>query len=258
MRKMALFGGALVALLATPALAENADPSFSITTGVDYSSGDYGTGIDTDIVVVPVTARYKTGDLRFSASLPWLHIKGASNIVGGGDGGPVVIDPNAPRTSRSGLGDLSLGVNWALPEERLGFGLDLGARVKLPTASESKGLGTGKTDASVSAELSKTFGPVTPFVSAGYRFVGDPAGFRLKNAWTASAGASVVAGKSVFLASYDYRESSSALSDDSEEVFGAFSTPLSSHLNFTLYGSAGLSDGAPDYGVGAMITVKAF
>lgn len=249
---------AAAAALASPAVAQTSDPSLSVTTGIDYSSGDYGTGVDTEIIVVPITARYKTGDLRLSAAVPWLRIDGASSIVGGGDGGPVVIDPNAPRTTRSGLGDLTLGVNWALPEERLGFGLDFGARVKLPTASESKGLGTGKADASLSAELSKSFGNVTPFVSAGYRFVGKPEGLDLNNAWFGSAGASVVAGKSVFLASYDYREARSALTEDSQEVFGAVSTPLSSSLNFTLYGSKGLSDGAADYGVGAMITFKAF
>lgn len=245
--------------LTSPAVAQSSDPSLSVTTGVDYSSGDYGTGIDTEIIVVPFTARYKTGDLRFSAALPWLRIDGASSIVGGGDGGPVVIDPNAPRTTRSGLGDVTLGVNWALPEERLGFGLDFGARVKLPTASESKGLGTGKADASLSAELSKSFGNVTPFVSAGYRFVGKPEGLDLNDAWFGSAGASVVAGRrSVLLASYDYRQARSPLIKDSQELFGAFSTPLSSSLNFTLYGSKGLSDGAADYGVGAMITLKAF
>ncbi|MFC4296166.1 transporter [Novosphingobium tardum] len=258
MTSFAMKGTALAAaaLLSTPAWADEM-PSLSFTTGVDYSSGDYGTGIDTDIVVVPLTARYRTGDLRFTASVPYLHINGASSIVGG-DGGPVVIDPNAPRTSRSGIGDATVGVTWSPPEERLGFGLALSGRVKLPTASQSKGLGTGKVDTSVSAELSKTVGNVTPFVSAGYRMPGDPDGFNLHNAFTGSAGASVVAGKAVLIGSYDYRESTSDLSDDSQELFGAISGPVSDRLTFTLYGSKGLSDGAPDYGVGAMMTIKAF
>jgi hypothetical protein len=119
-------------------------------------------------------------------------------------------------------------------------------------------LGTGETDYSVSAELSKSFGPVTPFVSAGYRILGDPETIDLDNAFFGSIGASVVTGKSVILASYDYREASTALTQDSQEIFGAFSTPVSDALNFTLYGSAGLSDGAPDFGAGGMITLKVF
>lgn len=233
---------------------DSSAPQFSLTTGLNYSSGDYGTGVDTDILVVPASARLKLGNLRFTATIPYIRINGA-NVVAG-DGGPIIVDPNAPRIKRDGIGDLTMGVNYAFPEEQLGFGLDLGARVKAPTADS--GLGTGEVDYRMSAELSKTVGAVTPFVAAGYRILGDPAGVDLQNGFYSSAGVSVAAGSSVFLASYDYRESASALASDSHEVFGAFSTPVSDALNLALYGSAGLSDGAPDFGVGAMVTIKAF
>ncbi|KKW90057.1 transporter [Sphingobium chungbukense] len=229
--------------------------SLTAITGIDYSSGDYGTGSDTHILVVPMSLRYRTGHLRFTATLPWLRINGSSAIVGGGSGG-VIIDPNAPRTTRSGLGDLTLGVGYQVPEEQLGFGLDLSARVKLPTASRSKALGTGKTDVTVAAEISKSFGIVTPFANIGYRMPGDPSGFDLHNAWTASGGASVILGKSVLIASYDYRESTSDFARDSQELFGAFSTPVTEKLIFTFYGTGGLSKGAADYGLGSMVSVK--
>ena len=253
MRTMIAALAAGCALMAAPAMAQD-DSSLSVTTGVDYSSGDYGTGSDTNILVVPLSVRYKTGGLRLSATLPWLRIEGSTGVVGGDRSSP--IDPNAPRATRDGLGDLTLGAAYMVPEETLGFGLDLSARVKLPTASESKSLGTGKTDLSVGAELSKTIGPVTPFVSVGYRMPGDPDGIDLQNAWSGSVGASFGVGRTTFIASYDYRESTSALSADSQEIFGAVSTPLNDRLSFTLYGSGGLSNGAPDYGVGAMMTAK--
>lgn len=255
--RIALAAMVTAAALPAPALAQDApaDGSLSVTTGVDWSSGDYGTGSDTNILVVPLSLRYKTGNLRVSVTQPWLRIDGSSAIVGNGSGG-VIIDPNAPRTTRSGLGDLTVGASYLIPEDSLGFGLDLSARVKLPTASRSKGLGTGKTDVTVGAELSKTFGVITPFASIGYRMPGDPEGIDLRNAWTASGGASIAMGRSVLIASYDYRESTSRLARDSHELFGAVSTPVSDALNLTVYGSAGLSEGAPDYGVGGMITVK--
>lgn len=242
---------------ASPALAQSANDGsdVSITTGVDYSTGDYGTGTDTEILVVPVSARISTGDLRFSASIPYIRIKGADSIVGG-DGGPIIVDPNSPATTRSGIGDLTLGANYAIPEDRLGIGIDLGTRVKLPTAKT--GLGTGKADVSFSGELSRTFGTVTPFVQAGYRIMGDPDGIDLDNVWFGSVGASASLGRSVLLASYDYRQATTALVEDSQEVFGALSTPVSKNLNLTFYGSTGLSEGAPDFGVGAMVTIKAF
>lgn len=257
MRNLSLAFAICAATAAGPAFAQSADggTDFSITTGVDYSSGDYGTGTDTNILVAPVSARIGAGDLRFSASIPYVRIEGSGNIVGG-DGGPVVIDPNAAPTTRSGIGDLTLGANYAIPEDRFGLGVDVGARVKLPTAET--GLGTGKTDVSLSGELSRTFGTVTPFVQAGYRIMGDPDGLDLNNVWFGSVGASASLGRSVLLASYDYRQATNALVSDSQEVFGAFSTPVSKALNLTLYGSAGLSDGAPDFGIGAMVTIKAF
>lgn len=249
--------GLCAAAAASPASAQSADngSDVSITTGIDYSTGDYGTGTDTEILVVPVSARISTGDLRFSASIPYIRIKGADSIVGG-DGGPIIVDPNSPATTRSGIGDLTLGANYAIPEDRLGIGIDLGTRVKLPTAKT--GLGTGKADVSFSGELSRTFGTVTPFVQAGYRIMGDPDGIDLDNVWFGSVGASASLGRSVLLASYDYRQATTALVEDSQEVFGALSTPVSKNLNLTFYGSTGLSEGAPDFGVGAMVTIKAF
>ncbi len=259
MRNIILAIGACAILTAQPAFAQDSDeeegPELSLTTGIDFSSGDYGTGIDTEIMVVPLNARIAAGDLRFNASIPYIRIKGADNIVGG-DGGPIIVDPNTPVTTRSGIGDLTLGANYAIPEDRFGLGLDFGARVKLPTAEN--GLGTGKTDVSLSGEVSRTFGMITPFAQAGYRFMGDPDTIALDNVWFASVGASAALGKSVVLASYDWRQSPNPVVEDSREVFGAFSTPLSKSLNFTLYGSAGFTDGAPDYGVGAMITIDAF
>lgn len=256
MRKTILSLGVCALASASPAFSQDADdPSVSITTGVDYSSGDYGTGVDTEILVAPVSARISTGDVRFSASIPYIRIKGAGSIVGG-DSGPIIVDPNSPVTTRSGIGDLTLGANYAIPENRLGVGVDFGARVKVPTAET--GLGTGKTDVSFSGELSRTFGTVTPFVQAGYRIMGDPDGIDLNNVWFGSVGASAAVGRSVLLASYDYREATSALAEESQEIFGALSTPLSKALNLTFYGSAGLSNGAPDYGVGAMVTIRPF
>lgn len=251
---------AMLATAATPAFAQDADADaasqLSFTTGVDYSKGDYGTAIDTSMVVVPLSARLRTGNWRVTASIPWLRIDGA-NVVGGSNG-PIVIDPNASRTIRKGFGDVSLGLAYDIPEQDFGLGVQLSGRVKLPTASQSKGLGTGKADFSGAIELSKTYGPITPFVSLGYRLPGDPAGIDLQNGFVGSAGLSVVTGRSVVLLSYDYRESASLLAENSQELFGAFTTPVSKKLDFTLYGSAGLTKGAPDYGVGAMVTFKAF
>jgi hypothetical protein len=44
-----------------PDAASAEGPAIELSTGFDYSSGHYGTGVDTDILFIPVTGRYETG-----------------------------------------------------------------------------------------------------------------------------------------------------------------------------------------------------
>ena len=43
--------------------------------GVDYSSGDYGTATTTEILSVPFSLRYASGNWTYKASLPWVGTK---------------------------------------------------------------------------------------------------------------------------------------------------------------------------------------
>jgi hypothetical protein len=245
---------ALACAAAHPVLAQTAG-TFSLSTGVDYSSGDYGLTETTDILVAPLTASYRTDNLRFSATLPYLRIDGAG-VVLGPDGQPL---PGVPTTAgtRSGLGDLSLGATYTLPAERLGgLEVDLGGRVKLPTSKESDGLGTGKTDFSISADFSYPIGAWAPFLTVGYRILGDPEDVELDNSFAVSAGSSLSVGRTVLIGSYDFMEASSPLADDSHELFAAANRPLTDRVSVTGYGTVGLSDGAPDYGLGLLFAVK--
>lgn len=95
-------------------------------------------------------------------------------------------------------------------------------------------------------------------MTVGYRIPGDPAGIDLRNSVTASVGTSIVSGSLVAIASYDYSGATSALSEDSHSLFGALSGPITTGLNLTGYTTVGLSEGAPDFGVGLLITAKIF
>lgn len=257
---------AIATLAASPSLAQQGgalrrDKSLglSLTTGIDYSSGSYGGPAPTEILVVPFSLRAKRGPLRVSATLPWLRIEGPANIVGGGEDGPIVIDPNAPapRRARQGLGDLSLGFDYVIPSERIaGLEVALGLRLKLPTSSESRGLGTGKADIGIVADISRPMGRLSPFLTLGYRMPGDPDGFPLRDSATVSAGTSATFGKLVAIGSYDYAGATSDLSFDSHSLFGALAAPLTDSVTVTGYGTLGLSRGAPDHGLGLLLTFR--
>ena len=61
------------------------------------------------------------------------------------------------------------------------FLLDLTAKYKFGTASVSKGLGTGENDFGLVLDAYFPMGKATPFITTGYRLLGDPPGQNLHN-----------------------------------------------------------------------------
>lgn len=69
-----------------------------LSTGVEYSRGDYGELTSTDALVVPFSARVSIGSFSLRASVPWLAVRGPADIA------PVVDDDGGDRGSNSGSG----------------------------------------------------------------------------------------------------------------------------------------------------------
>ena len=252
-RVLAIVTGALCA-----SASARAD-TLTATAGLGYSIGNYTAPTTTDILVAPLGLRYATGPFRLTATLPYLRVASVGTLLSTA-GGPIVIapgDPNARKRARDGFGDLQLGVTYTLPASMTGAWLiDLTARAKVPTARRSIGLGTGEADAFVSTEISREFGRLAPFVNVGYRFLGDPPGFKLRNPISTSIGASYQIGKTFLIGSYDYTRATTRLVPDAHELFGGVSGPAIGRLTWTAFGTAGLSQGAPDYGVGMLFSFK--
>lgn len=243
----------------SPAMAEEGQWAFS--TGIDYSSGDYGGDpVDTDITFVPFTTSYKTGQWKFKATIPWVRIIGPGTVVGAGDGGVVIGNGNAQltRTNESGLGDIWLSATYEsrlVPPEL--FYLDLTGKVKLPTADEDKGLGTGETDYTAQADVFKPLGQFTPFATVAYKIKGDPSGINLDNVFYLSGGTDFrVSDTTNIGASLDFQEASTSRSDDALDLFAYLNQKINGNWSYTFYGYKGLEDGSPDYGLGLQTTYK--
>jgi len=265
------------ALMAAPALARQgapADPAGppaanrgssaagEFVTGVEYQEGEYFTGERVEILTVQNEARLRLGRTTFSASLPWHRIEAPANVIGGGGifGLPIIVDPTQPttRARRSGIGDLRLGVAQALPSVA-GVELTLSGQVKLPTASAARGIGTGETDVAVGAELARSFGPVTPFVSVAYTMPGDPEAYDLRNSLTARGGVSLQLGRSLRgNLSYGVAQGVSPQVPDERQVSMGLNASVSRSLSLGLYGNAGLSNGAPDVAAGVSLGFRIF
>lgn len=241
-------------------------PSFTI--GFDYSEGDFGTTsvdangdiLDTTTLSVPVSARVDVGDFRFSVTGSWVQIEGPGGVLPGGvvvgDGADTT--PTTPTISQletnDGFGDLTLGVNYNVPTNVTGdFLVQLQGRLKLPTASNAA-LTTNEVDGGIAVDIARPIGPLTPFVTAGFRWRGDPEGADLNNTFNVSVGASYnLPGGYALVGSYDFREATVDTAEESQEIFGALAGKFNDNLRWTVYGSVGFTDGAPDQGAGVQL-----
>lgn len=237
------------------AQAADEDLSWAIGTGVDYSSGDYGDTSDTSILFIPVTGRVEYGRLTVKASVPYIRIEGPGNVVGGTDGGIVVGPGGGGKTSQSGLGDIVVSGSYLFYplSEGMPF-MELTGKVKIPTADEDKGLGTGKVDYTIQGDLYQPFGAFTIFGGIGYRVRGEPAGFNLGNSFLASVGGAykvsdIWSGGLMF----DYREAATKTSDDRLELTPYVAIKPSTEWTLSLYASFGMSDASADTGGGLSV-----
>lgn len=228
------------------------------TAGVSYSQGRFKAPSTTRILVAPLGLRYATGPVRLTATLPYVRIDSVGTVLVGGMMAPIVLDPADPaarRRVRDGVGDLQLGASYSLPSKLVGEWLvDVTARVKAPTAA--RGLGTGEPDLFVGTNVSRPIGRLAPFFEVGYRFLGDPRRFDLRNSVATSVGASYAFGRTFLIVSYDYNRAVTNAIGDANEILAAVAGPAGRRVSWTAFGSAGLSSGAPDFGVGLLFTVR--
>ena len=226
----------------------------TLSVGFDASTGRYGDTDATGTLILPVSARLPVSkSLTLSASISRVQISGP-NVVVGADGRPLP-GVGLVRSTRSGIGDLSLGTTWEIPIKSDNWSIQASSRIKVPMGQKSKGLSTGKTDFSGKVEVTYISVPFAPFVSVEYQVLGKPEGLELRNTVNTSIGAAWIRGTSAIIASYDYSGSISPLVKDGHSLFGAYSVPVSGKMRLTLYGIKGLSAGSPDIEGGAVISL---
>lgn len=230
----------------------------TVSLGALYAEGDFGTDADTSIVSTALAVRYRVGDFRLSASLPWMRIRSDATIFTGIDSTPVLVAPGTAATRRTndGFGDLTLGAAYTTVAARSGTEVELSGRVKLDTATRSSGLSSGEKDYALGVQVTQPMGRVAPFVSATYRFLGDTRAFTLRDGAAASVGASVMVGERGFLlASYHYAERATRLVKDAHELFAGASAVLpNTRLRVTGFATAGLSEGAAGFSGGLALS----
>ena len=150
-----------------PAFAQE----FSLGSGLHYSTGTYGESTKTQIISIPLNARYEKDAWTFKATVPYLRISGDTDVVPGAGR----IDRRRPRDRHSvaGLGDSTVSATYNLYGTGSRSGLGLTGKVKLATGDEAEGLGTGSNDVSLQVDGFQTVETNTLFGGVGYTVFGD-------------------------------------------------------------------------------------
>lgn len=179
---------------------------------------------------------------------------GSSGSGGSSSGGTDIVPGSTfPSSKRSGFGDVSVTAAYSLD---LGndFYADISGKVKLPTASTAKRLGTGKVDVTTGLDLVKDIGNVSVYVGGRRRFNGSSTAPPLRDVWGFGGGASLRASKSVSLGvDYDWQQSSSLGNGPSSEITGWSSFRLGGGVSLTVFGSTGFTANSADFSGGATI-----
>ena len=258
---------ALLLACISPAAAED-EPRWSLSSSVNYSVGDYGTGKDTTFIYVPFTLGVKPID-RFTIGLtiPYVYQTGETVVITGG--GVAVrknkqsqlgtATQNQVTSTESGLGDVLLKGQYVLLEEKSVLPeVAPYLKIKFPTADSNRGLGTGEFDETVGVDLSKTLFPrFVSYVTLAYTFIGSPAGSTFDNSFGWSVGAAYLVAQpfSVFA----FLDGSTAISPGQAnplEVRVGVDYRLTQALKIFGSVSRGLSDGSADWGVSAGLALR--
>ncbi len=249
--KLAL-AGALVAPVA--AEAQNMDAGkFSLSSGVDYSTGDYGATLDTDVLYVPLSLKYQQERWSTKLTVPYVSIKGPGSVrpeVG------AVGTAGTTRTTESGLGDVVASATYTFYEDfENSFFADITGKVKFGTADDAKGLGTGEMDYTVQLDFAKMYGDWTPMFGFGYKKLGDSSTLQLDNVFLWNVGVDYKVNDAVHVgAFYDWREKATATSKDQKDASVYMSYKMDENFKVQPYAGTGFTDGSPDLNLGFTFT----
>jgi hypothetical protein len=219
----------------------------SLSIGADYTSGDYGSGGTTEMLVVPVTLKHANGPWIVRASLPYVWAEGSFSSVAQG--------PLQGKHVEAGLGDATVAAFYNVLDTR-GLAVDLGAKAKLATADRTKVLITsGENDYSLQVDLFRSLPSASLFASLGYTFKGDSAEVNYHNPLYGALGLTLpLPGRRSLGAAWDYRRKTVAGGSELSELTVFYSQRLDATDKVQVYAVHGLADGSPDFGAGLVLT----
>jgi len=244
-------GLALLLAAAPGASQESAGIEQALSIGAYAAHGDYGEDVRTRIRYVPLTYELNRGPWGLQLTLPWLRVTGLGNVLVNVGGVTRAVAGNEI-TTEQGIGDAVLTAIYRFePWSATAPFLDVRLDVKLPTADEQRGLGTGEPDYSLELDLSQALGRTVLFGAVGYTLRGKSDLYvGLEDGAFAQLGLSYPLTPRVNAGLYyDFRERASVFSPESHELVPYFTWQLSDSWSVSGLATWGLTDASADAAV---------
>lgn len=209
--------------------AESADQYVDLS--YSYSQGDFDTGQKTKLSQMQVTYGQVRDAYDFSIAIPYLFL---SDSFG----------------NESGLGDITLQAGMSLSgTSGSADTVYASVSVKLPTADETKGLGTGETDYGGFLNYTHDFASLSLSIMGGYIVTGDSKSQSYKDIMVYGLGVSKMVAPWYVYASLDGRQQTLATGDDPLELSAGLFYQLKQAQFIKVEGFIGLSNSSPDSGI---------
>jgi uncharacterized protein YaiE (UPF0345 family) len=236
-------------------LSLNANAGTAITTGYDWSEGNYGSSSSTKIHYIPLTIKYQDSNWNMKFTLPWLKITGAAVTV---DSSGNVISTSGATNSVSGMGDILTSATYHFSAMGQGKNhiVDGTVKIKLPTADSAKGLGTGETDLSLQFDYAYNSKMMMPFATAGYKRFGQSSSYSLDSVWYSTLGLQFNGDKRSSGILWDYQQATSSTTTDKSEWMVYLTSKINRRWSSTLYYVTGTTDSSIDNEAGFTLSVK--
>lgn len=251
-------------------------PDFSLGLGIDYATGDYGTGSDSDFVSVPLYLDlYPTARLDLELIVPYVYQRledgGMTTVLyhsqgsyaagsaarkragrnGSGGKGHEADETDTTRhhTSESGLGDVTLTAGYIVVEEGPAIPqVRPTVYLKVPTADEDRGLGTGEFDFGPGLTLCKWLGDWYLFAEGQYVAQGDSSRYDTKDYFNYNGGVGYQLSEN-FHGALQARGATAPVEGADESLEGRFKWiwRLASDVSLEGYVGTGLNDNSADF-----------
>ena len=224
----------LVLFVLLPYGARAVDGRGYLELGGGYKTGDFGTPTTSSLSYLSSAIGYVAPRYDVSATVPYLFL---TNKTG------------SQSQTENGIGDVIVrGGAVFIPEGPGGFSLNGTLAVKLPTADETRGLGTGETDYGAFLGLRQRIESVKLSVTGGYIKIGDTAAINYNDVYLYGVGVSRAFNRTEVAVSLDGRRAMVPGAQNPLEVTVGLFHVL--NVDYALRGSAfkGLNNGGPDFG----------